>query len=261
MSSNKKLLITIGSFLLIIVLLIVGLKLVGSRSNTKEPEIETTTSSGGYVEEVTDIEETSEVQAAATIPEMNNDVSTAISDAIYAYMSGQYYLDGSMTSDGTVTDINIAISGNDFYTSTEMEGMTVSILYKNSKIYFINNDDNSYIELSDVLMDSYDIDFSEVENLTEYLNLTQYNFTGFDRYSDTLDGQTADCFKYYNDEMCVIFCFVGEELKQVDMGDGSGKINSSIFIKEFSPQVPAGMMSLSGLRKTTIFAFFGESLL
>lgn len=257
MSSNKKLLITAGSFVLVIVLLVVVLKFAGS--NTKEPEIETTTSSVGYVEEITE-EQTSEEPTAATIPEMNNDVSPVIADAIYAYMSGQYFLDGSMTADGTVTDINIAISGKDFYSSTEMDGLDVSILYKSGKIYFINNDKQHYIELSDVLMDSYDIDFSEVEDLTEYLRLTQYTFTGFDRYEGKVDGETADCFKYYNDEMCVVFCFVGEELKQVDMGNGDGVINSSIFIKEFSPQVPEGMMSLSGLRRTTVFAFFGDTM-
>lgn len=260
LSANKKIIITVVSFVLLIAVFAVVLKFTGT-GDGKDPERETTSADSGYVEALSDMsEETSISPAAATMPEMNNDVSDAVTAAIYAYMSGQYYIDGKMYSGGEITEVSLAISGKDFYTSADIEGMSVSILYKGNKIYFIKNDTKQYIELSDVLLDSYDIDLSEMEELTEYFNLTQYNFTGFDRYSSKVDGQTADCFKYYNDDMSVVFYFVDDELKQIDMGDGNGNANSTVTVNEFSPEVPAGMMSLSGLTRTTLLGFFGESI-
>lgn len=263
LSSNKKIIITVASFVLLIAVFAAVLKIAGSSPSSSERE---TTTSAGYVDDVFEsqpdadyVEEPTSSTAADTIPDMNN-VSSSVSDAIIAYMSGQYYIDGFMTSGGEKTAMNLAVSGKNFYTSTEMEGMRVSILYKNGKIYLINDDKKHYLEFSELLADSYDIDFSEMEEISEALNLTQYNFTGFDTYEDTVDGEVADCFKYYNDEMCVIFLFVNDELKQVDMGDGNGNINSSVIVNEFSPEVPDSVMSLSGLRKTTLIGFFGESL-
>lgn len=256
LSSNKKILITVGVFVVIIAVLICVLTLAGNNSDKEEAE--TTTAADYYVEEVSE-EETSHVEFT-TSPAMKSNVSSAVADAITAYMMGQYYIDGSMYSDGTVTDMSLAISGKDFYTSADVEGMTVSILYKNSKIYFINDDTKQYVELSDVLMDQVDVDLSEMEELTEYLNLTQYNFTEYEQFTGEVDGYSADCYKYYNDEMSVVFYFIGDELRQIDMGDGAGRAASTITVNEFSPEVPAGTMSLSGLTKTTVWGFFGESL-
>lgn len=261
LSANKKIFITIGSFALIVVLLAVGLKLVGSKNSSEEP-VETTTAFMGYVEDVETVEETVTEPVSATIPDLTVDVSEKVSAAIIAYMSGQYYIDGYMTDGaGAVTDVNIAISGKDFYTSTEMEGMSVSILYKGGKIYFINNEQKKYIEFSDLMLDTYDVDFSELEDISEYLNLTKYNFTGFERYYDTENFENADCFKYYNDEMTVIFYFVDEELRRVDMGNGEGVINSVMNVDEFLPEVPESMMSLSGLSRSSLLGFFGTSMI
>ena len=193
LSANKKILITIGSFALVVVLLAVGLKLAGSKNSSEEP-VETTTAFMGYVEEIDTVEETSAEPVSATIPDLTADVSEKVAASIIAYMSGQYYIDGYMTAgDGTVTDINIAISGKDFYTSTEMEGMSVSILYKSGKIYFINNEQKKYLEFSDIMLDNYDVDFSDYsdeewdeddfENNETYYEEAENN-KPFDKYSD-----------------------------------------------------------------------------
>ena len=262
LNSNVKILITVLVFAVVLAVLVCVLKFAGGNSN--QDEAETTTSRYGYVEE--DSEEATSSMPITTSPamNMNSNVSDAVSAAIVAYMSGQYYIDGVMYSDGTATEMQVAISGKDFQTSADVEGMKVSVLYKSGNIYFINEDTKQYILLTDVLMDQVDVDLSEMEQLTEYLNLTQYNFTEFEQYTGTVNGYNCDCYKYYNDEMSVIFYFIGDELKQVDMqvdmGDSNGNVSSSITVNDFSPEVPAGTMSLSGLTKTTLIGFFGSSL-
>lgn len=272
LSSNKKILITIGSFVVIILILVGVLKLVGSNNDDVDTLVsdETTTvadknDDAGDVEDVGDVDDPDEVQtkantAAETIPTFENDVSEAVVSSIIAYMSGQYYIDAVMDESGDETQITMAISGTNFQTSMDMDGMSVSILYLDGSIYFINDDSKQYIILSDILMDQVDIDFSELEEITDYLNLTQYNFTGFKQYTDSVNGDAADCYMYYNDDMSVIFYFVGDDLKRIDMGNGSGVATSTMYVNDFSPDVPAGMMTLQGLTKTTLMGFFGSSL-
>lgn len=257
LSSNKKILITVIAFAAIVAILVGALKIASSTS--VDTETETTTIP---VQVETDDTTDDAVKTPVTnIPTVDMDsISENVANDIFAYMSGQYYLDGVMISDGVETPLQIAMSGKNFQTSAEIEGMNVSVLYKDSKIYFIDLDKKQYILLSDVIMDQVDVDLSEMEQLTEYLNLTQYNFTDYSKYSGVFDGNKADCYQYSNQEMSVVFYFVGEELKQVDMGDNIGNVASVVKVNSFSPEVPDSVMSLNGLKKTTLIGFFGGSL-
>lgn len=258
LSSNKKILITVGIFVVVIAVLVGVLKIASNKSDY--PDDETTTGSVFYNDE-SQVSENVTNAPVTNIPQENLDsINENVAEDILAYMSGQYYLDGIMVSDGVETSLQLAMSGKNFQTSADIDGMNVSILYKDSKIYFIDLDKKQYILLSDVLMDQVDMDFSELEQLTEYLNLTQYNFTDYSKYEGEFDGNAADCYKYSNQEMSVVFYFIGEELKQVDMGDNNGNVNSVVKVNSFSPEVPDSVMSLNGLKKTTLIGFFGGSL-
>ena len=50
-------------------------------------------------------------------------------------------------------------------------------------------------------------------------------------------------------------------MKRVDYGDANGVITTTILVKEFSATIPAGMMSLTGLKKSNLFTFFGEEFM
>ncbi|MBQ8209559.1 MAG: hypothetical protein IJZ35_03125 [Clostridia bacterium] len=258
LSSNKKLLITVGVFAVIIIASAVVLKLVGSMEkddNTSIYNDETVSveyNSDDYIQEYTTKEVT-------TVSEMNNSSITLEEIAIMnAYIDGQYYLSGVMNMDGTPTEIDLAISGKNFQTSMEVEGMDMSIMYLNGNVYFVDNSTKIYLALTDLLMDSMDVDLSEMEEITEYLSLEAYNFTSFKEGKTEIDGVTANCYTYYNDEMSVAFCFIDNELRQVNYGDGYGNVASSMTVYEFSSQIPSGMLTLSGLRGTTAAAFLNS---
>ena len=264
LNSNKKLLITVGVFAIVIILSAVVLKIVGSTGSTNQntdtddifggETVSIEYNSDDYIQEYTTKEVT-------TVPEMNRVESTLTLEEIQimnAYITGQYYLSGVMNAQGAPTEIDIAISGKNFQTSMAVDGMDMSIMYLNGNVYFVDNKSKIYFALTDMLMDSMDVDLSEMEEITEYLSLTAYEFTSFTESKTEIDGAEANCYTYYNDSMSVAFCFVNNELKQVNYGDGYGNVTSSMSIYEFSSTIPSGMLTLAGLRGTSAAAFLNS---
>lgn len=258
LSSNKKLIITVAVFSAIIIIFALVLKFAGSSDNNNgndtiysDDSVSVEYNSDDYIQEYTTKEVT-------TVAEMNNAESTLTLEEIAimnAYIHGQYYLKGVIDADGVPTEIDLAISGKNFQTSMAVEGMDFSILYLNGNVYFVDNSSKIYLALSELLMDSMDVDMSDMEEITDYLSLAAYNFTDFKEGLTEIDGITANCYTFYNDEMSVAFCFIDNELKQINYGDGYGNVSSSLIVYEFSAQIPSGMLTLSGLRGTTVASF------
>ena len=261
MSSNKKLIITIAVFAAVILAFALLLKLVGSSesNNTNDDfyvqnDVTVEYNSDDYIQEYTTKEVT-------TVAEMNNNSSTLTLEEleiINAYIHGQYYLNGVMDADGEAMEIDLAISGKNVQTTMDVEGFDVSIMYLNGNMYFIDNAKKIYLALTDLLMNSMDVDMSEMEEITDYLSLAAYNFTDFKEGKTEIDGVTANCYTFYNDEMSVAFCFINNELKQVNYGDGYGNVSSTMIVYEFSSQIPYGMLTLAGYKGTTAAAFLSS---
>lgn len=260
LSSNKKILITVAVFVVVIAALTGILKLAGSRPYAEEetttaPVYEATSdeaNSDNYIQEYPTKELT-------TVAEMNSSSITAEEiAAMNAYIAGQYYLEGVMYTDGTPSEINLAISGKNFQTSMDMDGTSVSIMYLNGKVYFVDDAAKVYLELSDLLMNTMDVDLSEMEEITRYLSLEAYNFTHFNESKTEIDGAEANCYTYSNDSEAVSFNFIDNELRQIVYGDVNGNTATVLTIYEFSPEIPSGMLTLSGLNRTTISAFLSS---
>ena len=106
-----------------------------------------------------------------------------------------------------------------------------------------------------------DLDMSELSEITDVLDLSAYNFNNYEESQVDFEGQTANCYKYFSEDISIHFYFVENELRQVDYGDADGVVTTSITVNEFSPTVPSEMLSLNGLKPSTIFDFFGTDLL
>ena len=175
-----------------------------------------------------------------------------------AYIYGQYYMDGMIESDGTPMSFDLAISGKNYQMSMRAEGMNISMMYLNGNVYLIDNSAKIYLALTDMLKNSMDDDFSEMEEITKVLSLTSYNFTDFKEGTTEIDGKEAKSYTYYSDSESVAFCFIDNELKQVNYGDGYGNVASSVIVNKFSAQIPAGMLTLAGLRGVSPASFLSS---
>lgn len=262
LSGNKKIIISISGFVLVMVLLVVGLLFLGKNDTTTHTELPSETGTVSYENP----DENDEGTTAAT-PDYSGlfeKIDITEGKQIEAYISGKYYISATMYADDTSTDMDIAISGSDFHTTMDMDGMKMGIMFRGDKVYLINANEKKYMDFDSIsaLMGSeMDFDMSSLKEVTAVLDLSKYNFQGFEQSKVDFEGQTANCYRYYADELSIFFYFVDGELKQIDYGDADGNVATSIDVKEFSPEIPSNMLTLIGLRQSTIFDFFGAELM
>lgn len=267
-SGNKKIIISIAVFLLIIAVLTGGLLVLRNNDDNNTPA---ETTSGIYNSEYNSGYENNEYHSEGTtavsptdLPAMNVQIDANEGKQIQAYISGKYYISATMYTDGVASDIDLAISGTDFHTTMTMEGMKMGILFRNDNVYLINEIEKKFIDFKSIAAltgTEMDFDMAELREIADVLDLSKYQFKGFDQSEVDLNGQTANCYRYYADELSVFFYFVDGELRQVDYGDANGEVATSISVKDFSPTIPSNMLSLIGLKQATIFDFFGEEFM
>ena len=258
-SSNKKIIITVAVFAAVILVFALLLKLIGSSDKNNgndsivaDDGVSVEYNSDDYITEYTTKEVT-------TVAEMNQSSITLEEIAIMnAYIDGQYYMDGVIEADGSPMEFDLAISGKNYQMSMKVENMNMSMMYLNGNVYLIDNSTKIYLALSDMLKNSMDDDFSEMEEVTRILSLASYDFKGFREGKTEIDGKEANCYTYYNDSESVAFCFINNELKRVNYGDGYGNVASSVTVNEFSAQIPSGMLTLAGLRGSSPAAFLSS---
>ncbi|MBQ7961339.1 MAG: hypothetical protein IJ289_01965 [Clostridia bacterium] len=262
LSGNKKILISVGVFVLIMAVAVGVLLILGS---SDEPEYTDNTPQGNFNYNEEDLTSESLTSAPLTTsPAMNTQgVSfTPAQQAIMtAYTSANYYMTGSIYADGASTPVTIAMSGRNSYITTVIEGMHMGVMYYGGKVYLINNKDKKYLDLDTItaLMGAdFDFDIDAIMSELESFDMAQCNFREIEQTQVEHDGENLTCFRFFNDEMSLYFYFAGDELRQIDFGTAEGEISSSTVVDEFSPEIPAGMLTLKGLRMSTVFDFFGE---
>lgn len=257
MNGNKKILISILVFILVVAAIVGVLLIVGGRSGqdeTTQPTPVSTTAAATT--------ESSSHIMPTTSPAMNNSQTLSQVSQIESFLSGHYYMSATMEENGEIMDIDMAVNGQDFQTTmdmamTEDETMRASILYMGGSIYFVDEDSKTYVEFSKELMQSFGMDMTEIEEeMGDMMDLSGYEFKGVDQTQTELNGHTADCYRYYTDDISVYFYFRGDEMKQIEIGDTDGSTMSTITIQEFSPTIPGNMLSLTGLKKSDIMSFF-----
>ena len=271
LSGNKKILISVGIFAGIMVILVAMLMIMGGNSEDETPAYndelvynDDDEYNGNY-ESLT--QENVPSQPATTSPAMNTqDIRFSEKQAaiMTAYTSGQYYMKGTIVADGVATPIDLAMSGTNFYTTTEIEGMHLGVMYLNGRVYFINKQERKYIDLqtlTSLMGADLGFDMSELDVISESMDMTQYNFQELEKTQVMIGDEEGECYKFYNSDMALWLYFANDELRQIDLGSADGAVNTTTVVDEFSPEIPAGVLTLRGLQMSTIFDFFGKEFM
>lgn len=271
LSGNKKILISVGIFAGIMVILVAMLMIMGGNSEDETPAYndelvynDDDEYNGNY-ESLT--QESVPSQPATTSPAMNTqDIRFSEKQAaiMTAYTSGQYYMKGTIVADGVATPIDLAMSGKNFYTTTEIEGMHLGVMYLNGRVYFINKQERKYIDLqtlTSLMGADLGFDMSELDVISESMDMTQYNFQELEKTQVMIGDEEGECYKFYNSDMALWLYFANDELRQIDLGSADGAVNTTTVVDEFSPEIPAGVLTLRGLQMSTIFDFFGKEFM
>lgn len=266
-SANKKILLTVVAFILVIAALVGVLLITDSNSGKTENE---PTTAGTLLNLPTVASESNTGENASSAFSQSVSTTSASSSAantssmtemqqqcVQAFLSSNYYISASFVTDGASSDMDMAVRGKDFQATIESDGMVLTVMIIDSKVYFVNNSTRTYFEMSKTLLSTMGFNIEDLQEIQNEIDFSGYVFTSVDKTTEELDGTTVECFKYYNDQIAVTFKFDGNELKRIVFSDAQGNAASTMVVRDYTPYVPTGMLTLSGLQKSrNMISFF-----
>lgn len=174
-------------------------------------------------------------------------------------ISGNFSLDGTVYTSGESGgySVNMYSSPDASYVSGLCSGMWLGVLQNKDGKYLIDNESETYIEVTDDAKDEiytrlgvkaipYDVrlpgDISDAE---------------FQRVDVELNGEKAVCYTASGADSSVEIYTVDGELKQFIVYGSDSYPAYEVIVKEISSQVPHGQLTTYGLAKSTsLFSFF-----
>ncbi len=264
LNGNKKILISVASFVLVIAVIVSVLLILGGKQNGSQSQEQSTLSGGSVAVQTDGLTETLTSPPVTTSPAMNNS-SIAIgeneAEIMNAYTNGVFYIDGYMSENGSAkTPLTIAISGNNFHTTTDMDGQEMGVIYLNQKVYFVDEKNRTYFDIDSLLSlvgESGSLDVSMLDEVAQSINMSKYSFDEMKKEEVTLDSLPATCYRFYNPDIILSFYFVAGEIKRIEMCNADGEVGMQLDINTFYPYVPANMLTLNGLKKANITDILG----
>ncbi len=154
--------------------------------------------------------------------------------------SGKFYIKGAITSDGICFDnINVAVTEDSVYMTSNFEGVEMSMLIKDEKVYMIYDEKEAVLHLSKLLMSMAGISAEEL------LDDSMMDFSSYPEFSSLEPVRTEQ----YDSKECTVYSFTVEneqieifmcedELVKMDDYTADGAFMGSTVIDEISTEVP-----------------------
>lgn len=257
MDSNKKLLISIIAF---IVVLGIGVGILFFLGREKTPG--QSGQNGEFFSNLQYVD--SEKMTSADMPDSpamdNMQMSPSEMAVMEAFVSGTYYISMVDLSSSEQTEISMAINGENFQMGFEINGIKLDCMLLNDNIYFITKN-KKFVDLNSLMSmagETEEFDTSGMKEIASMLDVTKYNFTSYQK-TDVMLGETqAVCYTYFSDDVNLSFYFAAGELRKISLASTSGSDAFEIEVKAFQTTIPSGMLTLIGLKKANIIDFMTE---
>lgn len=172
-------------------------------------------------------------------PNNNDPVPQAVKDAIKIFQSGKFYIDGTTYDGKDTAPMRVAVSGDDIYMYTKMEGIEIAILMLDGNTYLINPAKNAYWKPSKLILKQMGMDEFEKPDFGDTTDKSVYISTE----EITENGKKLSRHKYDGDEgISNWYTDASGKVVALETFDKSGALISRIDFKEFSGTIPAGLM-------------------
>ncbi|MBR0536780.1 MAG: hypothetical protein IJK40_01395 [Clostridia bacterium] len=172
--------------------------------------------------------------------------------------AGTFYYAGTMTSDGTGYDMEIALSPDVTCALMDYEGIRLGFMVKGGKNYMLYPPKNFYIELNKAALSMLKLDGEDL--------FGDMQISGEDMEPISNAASVEDAV--FNGTPCTLYTFIsatgavsrvymnGDRMIGLETVDNTGKLTSSTVIRSFSGEIPANMRDLSGYKKGTVLNLF-----
>lgn len=224
-------------------------------TQTEETTTQTEETTTKAPETTTKAPETTTKKETPTIPDLDEGVEVDVYPAaIDAFFSGNFYLNGSMTDGKTSTPIKMATGKSQTEIAIDMpdSDLELSIYAKGKETYLklSSGDKKHYVELTDILKDEMNIDFSEIMG---QLTSIKFNDAGKPILTHGIyNGKECDIYTFANEEGTAIrFYAIDEKVVQLTLADAES-VESSIAITELTSKIPSNMLTVKGYTKASL---------
>lgn len=197
------------------------------------------------------------VQSDIKIEEGETTVENNLGTGVELFISGKYYLEGTIYSDGEAMPVAMSTDGTNVQLTANISGLSFGVLVLGDKTYAVLPRTNQYTELSDMLIKALGIEDSI--SVSEFQDIRNED-PGDDsaeitQYAVTINGDPGLCTIYTYDDTIVKLYSIGDKLIQVENYDLSGAMTMQIVIDSITSQIPSTQLTLKGLEEASVTSF------
>lgn len=169
---------------------------------------------------------------------------------IKAFMSGKYYLEGALYSDGEGQAMSMAVDGENYDITVNLDGIEVSITRIDGKFYLKRPGTKQYVELNDTIMSIMGITENDITLPTGSLDFN--SSTPAAVYDVTVNDKKGVCYEYKLSSGYVKFFVTDGDMREIVITDDDENIQTQVETDTFSTSIPSDQLTLKGYEKSTL---------
>ena len=212
----------------------------------------------GGVVDVSGADDSNEVVLSDNkIEEGETTVEENLGIGVETFLSGKYYLEGVVYSEGEAMPVLLATDGTNYQFTANYSGIAFGMLILDGSTYVVLPKTNQYTELSDTLIKALDLDSGlSVNDFQIIVDEGNDNSTAsLSQYSVTINGDAGLCTVYTFEDSEFKLYSIGDKLIQIENYDKDGTMIMQIVVDELTAQIPADQLTLNGLEKASVTSF------
>ena len=176
---------------------------------------------------------------------------------VEAFLSGKYYLEGIVYSEGQVIPIYYATDGKNYQFTATYSGIGLGMLILDGATYVVLPKTKQYTELSETLLGALDLDeglaVDDFQNIVAEGNGNEGAKKS--QYSVTINGEPGLCTVFTSADSEFKLYSIGDKLIQLENFDADGTMSMQIAVDNISSQIPSDQLTLNGLEKASVTSF------
>lgn len=175
---------------------------------------------------------------------------------VETFLSGNYYLEGVVYSEGEVMPLILATDGKNYQFTANYSGVSLGMLLLDDATYVVLPREKQYAELSEALISALDLD--EGLGVNDFQAITDEGGnenSSMSQFAVTINGDPGLCTVYTFADSYFKLYSIGDKLIQVESFDLDDTMTMQIVVDELSAQIPADQLTLKGLEEATPTSF------
>lgn len=176
---------------------------------------------------------------------------------VETFISGTYYLEGVVYSEGEVMPLILATDGKNYEFTANYSGVSLGMLLLDDATYMVLPREKQYAALSETLISALDLDsglgVNDFQAITkENDGINNANVT---QYSVSINGVDGLCTIYTFADSYFKLYSIGDDLIQIESYDLDDVMTIQIVVDEISAQIPADQLTLKGFEEASPTSF------